>query len=244
MAKSLTVVVPAYNEQDNIVFAIDDLLRSFQGEVEDYEIIVVDDGSQDRTAAIVHERSRSNPRIMCLSNNPNGGYGCSYRRGVMAATKEYVGVFNGDNDQSWESFQELIKNIGQADILSLYTSNTQARPWHRRVLSQAFVILMNTLFGTKMTYLNGLFIARRDILQALDIRSDGLSALAECKVKLLRLGYTCKEIPGIHIPRHGGRSTALSPKSLRAVASAVWLLYKDIYGKKDQRAPISSSSQR
>jgi glycosyltransferase involved in cell wall biosynthesis len=226
--KSLTVVVPAYNEQENLGQALDDIGRALEGLIDDYEIIVVNDGSLDETAAIAQAKGEQDPRILCISNESNQGYGYSYRRGVAAATKEYVGVFNGDNDQSWDSFRDLIKNMEKADIVSLYTANTHERPWLRRFLSRGFVILMNTLFGMNLKYFNGCFISHRKLLQSLNLHSQGLTALAECKVKLIRQGHSYLEIPCIHVPRRGGRSTALSFKSIAASVEAVLLLYREI----------------
>ena len=150
----------------------------------------------------------------------------------MMASKAHVGVYTADNDMSWESFRDLVKNIGQADIISSYMSNTHQRQWLRRVFSKIFVVLMNAVFGMRVKYFNGCFIGRRDILQALTIRSNGLTVLAECKVKLIKQGFSCLEIPFIHIPRRAGRSSALRLKSIKATIEAVWFLYWDVYWRK------------
>jgi len=232
MNKTLTVIIPAYNEQENLPQALEDITRALEGLIDDYEIIVVDDGSKDRTAVIAQERARRDARFKVLSNDRNRGYGYSYQRGVKAAGKEFIGVYSGDNELHWESFRDLVKNIGQADIITQYSSNPQDRPWFRRLLSRMFTLLMNTLFGMKLKYFNGCFICRREILQALTIRSQGLTVHAECLVKLIKQGYSYFEIPFTHIPRSKGHSSALSLKSIKAVFAAVFLLYLDIYRRK------------
>lgn len=232
MGQSVTVVMPAYNEQDNLAQAFDNVERALAGLVDDYEIIVVDDASQDGTALIALERSKKNPRIKCVSNERNRGYGYSYWRGVMLASKEYVSGFPADNDMSWESLRDLIKHMGKADMVSSYMINPQARDWLRRTLSQTFVILMNLIFNMRLRYFNGYFISRRDLLQALKIRSTGLTVLAECKIRLVKQGHSFLEIPFAHVPRHIGRSTALSFKSIKAVVAAVFCLYGDICWRK------------
>jgi len=232
MNKSLTVVLPAYNEQDNLGQSLDNLHRALEGLVDDYEIIVIDDGSHDQTALIARTQARLDSRIQCVSNDRNRGYGYSYRRGVMMARKAHVGVYTADNDMSWESFRDLVKNIGQADIISSYMSNPHDREWLRRTLSKIFVVMMNTIFRMRLKYVNGCFIGRRDILQALTIRSNGLTVLAECKVKLIKQGFSCLEVPFIHVPRRGGRSSALRLKSIKATIEAMWFLYWDVYWRK------------
>jgi glycosyltransferase involved in cell wall biosynthesis len=230
-SKSLTVVIPAFNEQENLGRALDNVALALQGLVDDYEIIVIDDGSIDRTPSIAREKMRDDPRVKCLSNDRNRGYGYSYWRGVMAATKDYVGVFTADNDMSWESLRDLVQNMGQADVLTSYMCNTHQREFGRRALSKAFVVMMNAVFQMRLKYFNGPFIGRRDLLQTLTIRSSGLTVLAECKVKLIKQGYSYQEIPFTYVRRSGGRSTALRLKSIKAVISAVGGMYKDIYLK-------------
>jgi len=232
MNKSLTVVIPAYNEEDNLNKALDDVRRALEGLVVDYEIIVIDDGSHDRTPLIAQERVRQDTHIKCTSNDRNRGYGYSFWRGVSLARMDYVTVFPADNDMSWESFRDLVKNIGQAEVLSSYMSNPHHRDLPRRLLSKTFVALMNAAFNMRLKYYNGPFIGRRDLLQALTIRSQGLTILAECKVRLIKKGCSYKEIPFTHIPRRGGRSSALRLKSIKAVIEAMGSLYGDVYWRK------------
>ena len=222
-------MLPAYNEQENLEEALDNVLRAVDGLVDDLEVIVIDDGSVDATPVIAKQRAAQDKRIRWVSNECNKGYGYSYRRGIALATKGYVGVYTSDNDMSWESFRDLIKNVYRADIISPYTSNTHDRPLLRRVVSYVFTLLMNIVFRLRMRYFNGPFITRRDILQVLNIRSTGLTVLAECKVKLMRQGYTCMEIPFIHVRRQKGKSSALRLKSIKAACVAVWHLYWDVY---------------
>lgn len=234
MNGSLTVVIPAYNEQDNLNSGLDSVERALEGLVDDYEIIVVDDGSKDRTAAIALERGRKNARIRCISHERNRGYGHAYWTGVTHATKDHVGGFPADNDMSWESLRDMVKNRGKADIITSYMINPQDRDWPRRTLSRAFVVMMNALFNMRLKYFNGLFIGRRDLLQPLTLRSGGLTVLAECKVRLIKKGHSYLEVPFIHVPRQCGASTALRWKSIKAVVAAVFFLHKDIYWAKGQ----------
>ncbi len=230
--RSLSVVIPAYNEEENLGLSLDNVLRAVDGLVDDLEIIVIDDGSNDATRAIAEQRAGADPRIRAISNEVNRGYGFSYRRGVSLATKYHVGVFTADNDMSWESFRDLVLHIGEADIISSYTGNSGDRELLRQVLSGIFNGLINVLFGLRVRYFNGPFIARREDLQALTLRSTGLTALAECKVKMLKKGCSIREIPFIYVHRTGGRSSALRFKSIKAAIAAVGLLYHDVHWEK------------
>ena len=92
--------------------------------------------------------------------------------------------------------------------------------------------MMNTAFGLKLKYFNGPLISRREILQALPIRSTGLTILAESKVRMIRQGRSYVELPFTHAHRSSGRSTALRFESIKAVVKAVGSLYRDVYWRK------------
>jgi len=229
---SLTVLIPAYNEEENIGAAIDSIQRALQGVADDYEIIVIDDGSRDGTAAVVQRRMKADSRIKCVSNGGNEGYGYSFWRGVGLANKDYVSVFPGDNDMAWDSFRDLVEKKAQADLIFSYMQNPQDRDWPRRTLSQLFVNLMNAAFNMRLKYFNGPLVARRQLLQSLSVQSTGLTILAECKVRLIKRGCSYLEIPFTYTARSQGRSSALRPKSIKAVVGAMSSLYRDIYCKK------------
>ncbi len=227
MDKSLTVVVPAFNEEQNILSAIENVKGALEGM--DWEIIVVNDGSSDQTGSLAEKKAKTDARVRVVHNEKNLGYGHAFQRGVGLATRSYIGIFPGDNDMSAKSLLDLVENIGDADMITAYMSDSKRRPWGRRCLSRLFVFLLSVLFGLPLKYYNGPFICRRGLLQSLAIKSEGLTALAECKIRLLKMGCTYKEIRFDHTGRQAGRSSALRWKSIKQTLRNVAILFKDIY---------------
>lgn len=227
--KSVTIIIPAFREEANIEAAIDNVVAVASSLVSDYEAIVIDDGSPDKTGDFARLKAEANPNIKVAVNASNQGFGYSFARGVKMASKDFITVFPGDNDMAAQSLKDLISARGQADIVISYMKKTDRRSWLRRFLSFMFVGLMNLIFGLRLKYYNGAFICRRDLLQSIPIKSTGLAALAECIIRLLRGGHSYKTIYFEHVGRKHDKSKALNFKSIKAVLKTIVVLTKDIY---------------
>ncbi len=230
---SVSIIVPAYNEEDNIAQALQNVHKAIQGLTDDYEILVFSDGSQDRTGRIVQDQARLHPGIKLIEFEENQGYGYVFKEGIRLASKKYFLIFHGDNDMAWQSTRDLILNAGQSDLISSYLTDMKIRSLFRRIISQTFVMAMNCLFGMQLRYFNGPFICRCELLSSLPLRSPGLTVVAETKIRLIKKGHSYKEIPFQHIGRRGGKSTALRFKNVVTVISVVAVLWKEIYLTKD-----------
>ena len=229
MKNSVTIIIPAFREEDNIEAAIDNALHVAQSVTQDYEIIVIDDGSPDKTGEFAGLKAQNNPNIRVASNVTNEGFGYSFARGVKMASKEFVTVFPGDNDMSALSLKDLLEARGSADLIISYMQKTNKRSIFRRIISKTFVMLMNLLFGLNLKYYNGAFICRTSLLKDIPIKSTGLAALAECIVRLLKKGVSWRAIYFEHVGRLHERSKAFNLKSINAVAKTIWMLWWDIY---------------
>ena len=226
---SVTIIIPAYKEQGNIEAAIDSAVSAAQGAGTDYEIIVVDDGSPDRTGEFARLKAQSDPGIRVAVNATNEGFGYSFARGVKMASKDYVTVFPGDNDMAAGSLKDLIASRGSADLVISYMQKTDRRSLLRRMVSRSFVGMMNMLFGLRLQYYNGAFICKTQLLRSIPIKSTGLAALAECLVRLLKKGTPYRTVYFEHVGRRHERSKAFHFKSIKGVAKTIGILIKDIY---------------
>ena len=223
MKKTVSVIIPVYNEEKNIKDAAKGALWAVK-EADDYELIIVDDGSTDATGGITDTLKRKNPKIKVLHHKRNLGFGPTIKDGLKAASKEYVVGFPGDYDTSEESLKELIKRAGDKDVIMTYNANSGSRTWARRLFSKTFVTLMNLLFGLKLKYFNGSFICRTTLLKNLPLKSEGFAIYAEAKVRLLRKGASYEEIPFKHLGRKYGNSKAVSIRSILQTLRTIYSL--------------------
>jgi len=214
MALSITFIVPAYNEEHNIAATVQTISRAMEGRQADYELILVDDASQDHTGVIIDELAATSPRLRAVHNAINLNLGGAYKRGLELAAKEHVIMLPGDNGYDIHSIGQVLDGIGDADILIPYPTNTdEVRTRFRALASRGFTALINTLFGLKVRYYNGPVVHRTALLRTITIRTNSFAYQAEALVRMLACGYSYAECPVQTQFRAGGRSSALKLKN-------------------------------
>lgn len=221
MSPSLSVLVPALNEQRDLEPTVRQLIRVVGGVCEDFEIIIVNDGSTDRTGAIALGLVREEPRVRLLENPGNMGLGYSYARGVREASKSHFVYVPGDNTWPESSIGEILRHLGKADVITSYATNPEVRIGFRRLVSTAYTVTLNTLFGHRMRYFNGLSVYPREFLLARPITTWGFGFQAETLLKALDAGLSVVEV-GVPIDEAAARaSRALSLRNFLSVAKTV-----------------------
>jgi glycosyltransferase involved in cell wall biosynthesis len=232
MKSSISIVVPAYNEQETIRASALAVVAALKNRFDSYEVIIVDDASQDDTGRVADELAASHPNIRVVHHERNQGMGKGLLTGFQLATKEYVGSFPGDFGLTAESFGEMLELVGQADMVVYYLANSDYRARYRTVLSVMFTKLMNALFGLRHKYYNGHAIYRRDILSGIKHTAFGHVFLAETLVRLTKAGYSYVEIGTLQNRRQFGRDKAISLRNVIGVIKAIASLKWDLRAKK------------
>ncbi len=185
---SISVIIPALNEEKNVPDTVNMVTEHLKKNgFDDFEIILIDDGSKDRTGEIMDGLCAKDSRILKIRNNPNQGIGYCFRRGVLESSKNYVGYFPGDNETLSETMDNIFSQIGQKDIIIPYTANPQVRPFSRRILSLAYTAIFNIMFGANLKYFNGTCFFRRPLLENVAMSSNGPSFMMEILVQLLKI---------------------------------------------------------
>src|SRR5829696_1626084 len=164
--RSLSIFVPAFNEVDNLAPTVETIMRALSVSVEDYEVIVVDDGSTDGTAQVAEVLAARFPEVRVIHNPKNMGVGYGWMRAVESATKGSFIFVPGDDTWPYRSLLELFGNLGKADVVTSFTTNPEIRSPVRRLLSAIYTTSLNVLFGLKMEYYHGLTIYPTEFLRA------------------------------------------------------------------------------
>src|SRR5262249_28093189 len=156
---SLSIIIPAYNEAENIIATLENITTALDGLRLRHEILVIDDGSTDTTATLVTQALHRFPAVRLLINERNLGFGSSYRRGVEAASLEDVVMVHGDNAWGHATLHEFLSRVGQADVIIGYTRDMwRSRTWQRTLISKTYTLLVNLITRRWLTYYNGLQI--------------------------------------------------------------------------------------
>jgi dolichol-phosphate mannosyltransferase len=232
---SLTVAVPAFNEEKNIRLTIESvLLAAAKTPGLSVEIVVIDDGSSDRTADVVTEFAGRHANVRLLRNPRNLGLGASIRRAIADARSERFLIVPGDNDMPAATLELLFHNAAAADVVMLYFLNDEMRGRARYLMSQAFRLIYTTLFDLYVVYINGPAVYPVVRLRELELHSTRFSIVAEINVKLLRQGLSYIELPAIRQTGLEG-STSATLRTLIETARVLSRLLADVYFKDRDR---------
>jgi len=224
----ITFVIPALNEEDIIERVVGEIVEVVQKQTPNYEIILVNDGSIDRTGALMDAMAKRNPRIASLHNSTNIGLGKSYKAGLAAAKGEYLMMLCGDGGFPAASLPPVLREIGSADIIVPYMQNLKRiKTPARYVLSRCYTTLLNLLFHQDIRYYNGLPVHKTANLRAIEITSSGFGFQAEILTKLLRAGHRYKQI-GVLGAEETQRSKALRLRNIVSVAKTLATLVTEI----------------
>ncbi len=229
---SLTVLVPALNEAGNLRPTIERLVRALDITVDDYEIIIVDDGSTDGTREEADDLAAKFEAVEAIHHDRSLGLGRSYVEGLKRGTKHYFTYVPGDNTWPYRSFVQLFSNLGKSDIVTSYSSNPEVRPAFRRGLSRAYTLLLNLLFGHRLNYYNGLTIYPKTFLDLEPITTGGFGFQAEALLKGIALGLSYIEVALPIDERRAGKSKAVTVRNLASVAATMARLFWDVRVKR------------
>ena len=201
---SLSVALPAHNEAENIEKMVRAVLKTVSTLTDDYEVIVVDDGSTDGTAEVVRRLASEYPQVRLVRHEVNQGYGAAVYDGVYSATKELIFFTDADLQFELADLHKFWPEIERADMVIGYRPE-RADPWHRRLFGWGWSWLTNLLFGYTARDVDCAFkLFKREVIENIDIRSRGATFSAEFLVRAKRKGYTIHEIPVRHLPRLAG----------------------------------------
>jgi glycosyltransferase involved in cell wall biosynthesis len=230
MKPSLSIVVPVLNEAGNIANAVQAFTSAVRANgIEQFEIIIVDNGSKDGTRKIIENMHAHDPHIKLVYPAKNEGSGQAVRDGVNMAVGEYAAYIPGDNEISLEAINNMFAAVGKADIINTYISNMHVRPFMRQVLSRNFTRFMRLLFRTPLKYFTGPGIIRTDLFRAARRTTFGFAFMAEIQVQLIKAGYSYVEVPMPLQPRTYGKGGVYRPRDMWRVFKALISMAYNIY---------------
>jgi len=224
VVRSLTVFFPFYNEAANIERVTRQAIETLARLGLDWEIILVDDGSRDRTGELADQLAAADPRIRAVHHRPNRGYGGALQSGFRNATKDWVFYTDGDGQFDFEQIELLLPLAGRYDIVNGYRLNRQDSPI-RRLNAFCWGLLVKALLRFRARDVDSAFkLYRAEIFRHIDMKSNGALIDAEILARANRAGYTIGHVGVRHLQRVAGQQTGANPRViLRAFAELVRL---------------------
>ena len=224
---SLSLVLPAHNEAGNIREVVSRALAVLPAYVDEIEVIIVNDGSQDATAAIADDLARADSRVRVVHHERNRGYGGALTSGFAASTGDYVMFMDADRQFDIADIRLLSPFVGDFDIVAGFRMERND-PIHRRVFAEVFNVTVRVLFGVHLRDIDCAFkIFRGDMLRSLELTSPGALINTEIQAKLRRQRARLAQVGVHHYPRVAGSATGGSPRVIgRAMRETLRLWWR------------------
>lgn len=223
----VSVIMPALNEELSLSASTANVLAGFQHYSIAGELVIINDGSSDRTGEIAEELAARHHNIRVVHHAVPEGIGSAYRDGVKTASGELVVYIPGDGENDAAEIFRYIPLMESVDVVIPYVTNPEIRPWRRRFISSFYHFIMTRTFSVPVKYMNGNVLYRRAILVGIPFRSNGFFYQAELLIKVLRRRYLYAEVPCLQKVRLGGKSKSVNISGLLTVVAGYVAMVKE-----------------
>ncbi len=205
----ISVVLPAFNEEPNIEKVVRGCVAYLEQRLPDYELLVVNDGSRDRTGEILNRLAGELPRLRPLHHPQNRGYGAALRTGFDAASKRFVFYMDGDGQFDIHDLDRLLPLAIDEDHIVTGYRIERRDPFIRRLNAKLFGgWLVRVMLGVRVRDLNCAFkLIPKKVLNHVTLESPGALINAELYGRAVRQGFGIKEVGVHHYPREAGVQT-------------------------------------
>jgi len=225
IVQALAVVLPAFNEEANVEKVVRTCVAYLEPRLPDYELLVVNDGSRDRTGDILRQLQTEFPRLRPLHHTQNRGYGAALRTGFDAASKPFVFYMDGDGQFDIRDLDQLLPLAADEDHIVTGYRIERRDPFIRRLNAKLFGgWLVRVMLGVRVRDLNCAFkLIPKKVLQSIVLESPGALINAELYGRAARKGFGIKEVGVHHYPRAAGVQTGAH---LRVIVRAFYDLLR------------------
>jgi glycosyltransferase involved in cell wall biosynthesis len=210
---SVSVVFPMYNEEAYVARAVAAAREVLEAHFEDWQIVIVDDASTDRTGALADGLAAADPRVVVIHAPVNRRLGGALRAGYAAATKDLVFYTDADLPIDLRELPRAVRLLGyqEADVVAGYRFDRTSEGLLRAVYTFCYNHLVRALFGLRVRDVNFAFkLFRRSVLQRFTLTSDGSFIDAEFLLRARKAGCPIIQVGLDYFPRTRGTSTLAS----------------------------------
>jgi glycosyltransferase involved in cell wall biosynthesis len=231
----LSVFLPSHNEEGNVERTVGGFLAELPRVTDNYEVIVVDDGSRDRTGEIADRLAAANPHVKVVHHPVNRGYGGAVTSGIRASTQPYVLLSDGDGQFDPADIEKMTPFMPDYDVVAGYRAR-RADHLMRRINGQAWTTLVRVLLGITIRDIDcGFKLFKREMLDGLELRAHGAMISTELMARLAGRGAKVKEVEVRHLPRLTGEQSGANFKVVTLAFKELLALYREL---KDEHRSI------
>ena len=211
---SISVCVPAFNEENNLKESVEDLVKTLSSYVQKIEVIIVNDGSADSTLELAELIAQEYSEVKVVNHRRRLGIGACYHDALAVAKGDYFTWFPADHENSVKEFIQCLPYLTNCTIVTCHHLGKDPRSVWRRCVSRSFTYILNIFFRLNIKYYNGLTVFPISIMRSLSLVADGFLFTAENLIKAIKQGYPVIELSVPLEKRKGGRSKIFTIFSL------------------------------
>lgn len=216
----LSLIIPAYNDETTVGRLIEDSDALLRTVCDDYEIIVVNDGSKDKTLQVLRTAASENKRIKLINHPINKGFGFTIRELYLAGTKELVFSLPGDYQYAPKELLTMAQGLETHDFVIGHRINRNDPP-RRKLQSKFYNAMLRIFYGNHHKDVNSIKLFKTKILQTIKLLSTTAFVDAELCIRAEKAGFKIIEIPIEHLPR-------LSQGASGGKFSVIWDTFSDL----------------
>lgn len=225
MEQSISVIIPAYNEEENIKLCVEESLKEVGEITPDYEILVVDDASKDKTGEILDELADKYEQVRVIHHEKNMATAGALKTLFKNAKKDILFYIPGDRQCRIFEIHKYLDVIDKYDIIFGWRVN-RADPWYRILFNKAYHLALRVLFGVKIHDVEGSSMWKKKVFEDVGMDAQGAFVLTEVMLQATKKGYKAGEVKTIHYPREAGKQTGVHPKEILRNITDVLKLWK------------------
>jgi hypothetical protein len=241
-ASSITLLFPAWNEEDYVERAVARAMDVFPRLTDDFEILIINDASTDRTLEICESLAAKNRRIRVISHKVNLKLGGAIRTGLSNSTKDIVVYSDIDLPFDLNEVARALHLMSylEADMICAFRFDRTSEGPKRIAYSFVYNLLIRNLFNVQIKDVNFSFkVIHRRVLEAIELKSQGSFIDAEMVVKAIQRGFRVFQMGVDYFPRTRGTSTLASPSVIAKMLKELLLLYPET-----RRPPVPQTPVR
>lgn len=218
--QSISVVIPAYNDETTIARLVQDTDCLLKEVSSDYEIVLINDGSRDGTLAVLQDLANKNKNVRVINHEQNQGYGRTIKELYLSGSKELVFSLPGDYQFAPKELLTMAKGLHTHDFVIGHRIKRNDPP-RRKLQSAIYNMMLRIFYGCSYKDVNSIKLFRKEILNRITLESDTPFVDAELCIRARKAGFKVIEIPIEHLPR-------LSQGASGGKFSVIWETFSDL----------------
>jgi glycosyltransferase involved in cell wall biosynthesis len=224
----ISVFLPSHNEEPNVERVVRGFLAELPQVADAYEVIVVDDGSTDKTGTIADRLAREDSHVKVVHHEKNRGYGGAVISGIRAATRPYIVLADGDGQFDPKEVESLAAYVPEYDVV-VGRRIRRADHLMRRINGRAWTLLVRIVLGIGISDIDcGFKLFKREFLEGMELRAHGAMISTELMARVAGRGAKIKEVGVHHLPRLAGEQSGANFTVIARAFKELFTLYGEL----------------